>query len=214
MPVNVNTTRVYRIIPVQNLVHILKNGLYCKNAGNTDPDYVAIGSQEVISRRDNVKVKCYDNTVVNDYVPFYFSVRTPMLFNIHTGRGVPPFPQEEIIYLCFKLADLATENFQWCFTNGNAATAITKFFNRLDDLDQLDWHSIATTDFRDQNVDGDEDRVRKKHSEFLVKTHVPVKYLTDIVTLNQIVKERVESIIAECNLEIPVHINPQNKFYF
>jgi len=76
MPVDVTTKRVYRIIPIQNLLHILKNGLYCKNAENIDPNYVTIGSQEVISLRDSVKVKCYDNTVVNDYVPFYFSMRT------------------------------------------------------------------------------------------------------------------------------------------
>ena len=38
--------------------------------------------------------------------------------------------QNEIIYLCFKLTDLATREFQWCFTNANAAERITKFYNK------------------------------------------------------------------------------------
>ena len=103
---------------------------------------------------------------------------------------------------------------QWCFTNGNAAAAITKFFNALTDLEQLDWHSIRTPDFRDQNADGDEDRVRKKHSEFLVKYHVPVEKLATIIVKNQRMEERVAAIIADCNLEIPVHINPKSNYYF
>ena len=214
MPIDISKTWLFRIIPLQILAHNLQHGLHCKNAGVVDPNYIAIGSQEVISRRDNVMVKCYTDTVVNDYVPFYFSVRTPMLYNIHTGRGVPAFPQEGIVYLCFKLAGLATAGFQWCFTDGNAAAAITRFFNNLDDLEQLDWHSIGTTDFRDQNADGDEDRVRKKHSEFLVKDYVPMEHLAVIVVKSQAMKERVEAILIECNIEIPVHINPRNKFYF
>ena len=80
---------------------------------------------------------------MNDYIPFYFSVRTPMLFNIKTGVGVDPFPQEDIIYICCKLSELATDNFHWCYTNGNAAKAISKFFKKLNDIEnKVDWRSI------------------------------------------------------------------------
>jgi len=203
---------VYRIIHVQNLYYDLQYGLYCKNAGMINPKYVSIGSQDIISRRDNVIVQCFPDTVVNDYVPFYFSVRTPMLYNIITGRGVEAKPQEEIIYLCYRLVELATDNFQWCFTDGNASQAITGFCNDLAGLSHLDWHSIWTNDFRSNNADGDEDRVRKKHSEFLVKNHVPTEYLRAIVVINETVKEAVEGIINSHSLKIPVVIRPD--FYF
>lgn len=170
MTPSLDKIRVYRMIAIQNLDHELQNGLYCKNSFILNAKYSGIGSSEVIDRRSSIKVKCFPDTVVNDYVPFYFSVRTPMLFNIISGWGVPKIPQENIIYLCFKLQDLATDNYQWCFTDGNAATAFTKFFNDLSDLDKLDWKSIKTQDFREDN--GDEDRKRKKHSEFLVKHHL------------------------------------------
>jgi len=207
-------TWVFRIIPIENLKENLTNGIYCKNSNTKNPDYKSIGSEEVITRIDSVAVKCHPGTVVNDYVPFYFSVRTPMLYNIITGQGVPIRLQSEIIYLCFKLTELATNAFQWCFTDGNAATRITRFYTDLENLSDLDWHSIKTTDFRVSNSDGDEDRIRKKHSEFLVKHHVPIEYLQAIVVLNEGSKDRVNAILTEVGLEIPVHINPSNEFYF
>jgi hypothetical protein len=212
MPIDVNKIWVFRIIPIQNLEYILRDGLHCKNAGRKDKGFVTIGSKEIITQRDTRIVKCYPDTVVNDYVPFYFSVRTPMLFNIVTGRGVPASPQKDIIYLCCKLSELATDDFQWCFTDGNAAKKISKFSNDIKHLEYLDWRSIKTTDFRDENADGDEDRVRKKHAEFLVKDHVPVNYINVIAVLNQTIKEQVETILDNFDLTIDIKIKPE--FYF
>ena len=82
MPLDLNKIRVFRIVPIQNLEFILRDGLHCKNAGRKDKGFLTIGSEEIITQRDTRLVKCYPDTVVNDYVPFYFSVRTPMLYNI------------------------------------------------------------------------------------------------------------------------------------
>lgn len=214
MPIDIQNKMVFRITAVQNLEYILQNGLNCKKKAKTNDNYVNIGSSEIINRRDTMIVKCFTSTVVNDFVPFYFAVRTPMLYNIITGHGIPAKPQEEIIYLCFKLIDLATDDFQWCFTDGNAADKITQFFTDLDDLEKLDWHSIKTNDFRTNNADGDEDRKRKKHSEFLVKDHVPIEYLKAIVVKNQKIEGHVQDILNQLGLKIPVYINPYQKFYF
>ena len=213
MLVDIDKIWVFRIVPIQNLEYLLRDGLHCKNAGKKDKGFVTIGSQEIITQRDTRIVKCYPDTVVNDYVPFYFSVRTPMLYNIITGHGVIASPQKDIIYLCCKLSELTSEDFQWCYTNGNAAKAISKFFNKLNDIEnKVDWRSIKTTDFRDENADGDEDRIRKKHAEFLVKDHIPVQYIKGIAVLNQTIKERVEKILIELKLTIDVKI--KTDFYF
>lgn len=213
MPIDIDKLWVFRIIPIQNLEYVLREGLYCKNAAKNDNGFITIGSKEIIKQRDSSIVKCYPDTVVNDYVPFYFSVRTPMLYNIITGHGVPPSPQEDIIYLACKLSDLAIDGFKWCYTNGNAAKAISKFFNKLDDIaNNVDWRSIRTTDFRDENADGDEDRIRKKHAEFLVKHHVPISCIKGIAVLNNAMKEQVESILKSLGLIIEVKI--KTEFYF
>lgn len=212
MAIDINALYVYRIIPIQNLEDDLLNGLICKNKAPANAKRTVIGNTEIITERDNRQVTCFPGTVVNDYVPFYFSIRTPMLLNIKTGRGVSKRPQSEIIYLCIKLTDLATDKFQWCFTNGNAAKLISKFYNDLDDLGKVDWKSIKSTDFGANNADGDEDRVRKKHSEFLVKGKVPTKKLSHIVVLNNTVKTQVETILSKNNLNIKVVVD--SKFYF
>lgn len=214
-PIDISKLRVYRIIPIANLQHNLEHGLHCKNAGIVDPNYVGIGNGEIIDRRDGMIVKCYPDTFVNDYVPFYFSIRTPMLYNIVTGYSVNRVSQEEIIYLCCRVRDLATDDFQWCYTNGNAAQKITKFFRDLKNIEtKVDWHSVNTTDFRDNNADGDEDRKRKKHAEFLVKDYVPAELITDIVVYNDKAKKRVEAIVQGLGSDVRVHINPKSKFYF
>ncbi len=215
MPININSLWVFRIIPIENLEKNLLTGLYCKSAKIIDPKYVSIGSADIISRRDTKIVKCYPEYFVNDFVPFYFSARTPMLYNIYTGHGVPSYPQKDIIYLCCKFEDLACDEFQWCYTNGNAAIEITKFFSTFDGIQtDIDWHSVRTHDFRDENADGDEDRIRKKHAEFLVKHHVPSKYIKKIVVLNNETKQKVEKMLDKLNIKIDILVNPDGKFYF
>ena len=106
MPVDPSKIWLFKIIPLQNLESVLEVGLYNKNAERDDAEYITLGSTEVITRRGATAVKCFGGTWVKDYVPFNFSVRTPMLYNIKTGHGVQPMPQEDIIYLCFRLQDL------------------------------------------------------------------------------------------------------------
>jgi len=215
MTIQVNDIWVYRIIPIANLEIILNAGMHSKLSGVINEGFVSMGNTEIITERDKRIVKCYPNSVVNNYVPFYFSVRTPMLYNIITGYGVSSYPQQEIIYLCFKLTDLATDNFTWCYTDGNAAKKITKFNNDLNLLvDRIDWNSIKTHDFRDGNGDGDEDRLRKKHAEFLVKDFVPKEYIKRIVVFNETKKTEVSIILDKLGIDVELHVNPANRFYF
>ncbi|MCC6289533.1 MAG: DUF4433 domain-containing protein [Chitinophagaceae bacterium] len=200
---------MYRIIPLTNLEAILEHGIFCKNDKTIDPAiFVSIGNREVIEQRGRAVVKCYPDTYVNDYVPFYFSVRTPMLFNIKTGWGVPKYPQENIVYLCYSISDLATENYQWCYTDGNAAKEISKFYTELNQIKtNIDWRAINTRDFS-----RDRDTIRKKHAEFLVKGHVPNSLIKRIVVLNNDKKMEVEGILKQKRIDIPVTFNPQ--YYF
>jgi hypothetical protein len=214
MAIDLHTLGVFRIIHFENLDFILQNGIYYRSSNNFPSNYVNIGNSEIITNRDTIPVKCYPGTYVNEYVPFYFAVKTPMLYNIHTGYGVPQIPQHEIIYLACRTGDIVESNLQWCFTDGNAAKAITEFYRDPKDLEKLDWHSIRTKDFRDDNADGDPDRKRKKHAEFLVKDHVPVAFIKAIFVYNEERFKFVEALVKKYGLDIPVKIDNEHKLYF
>lgn len=203
---------LFRMIALDNVESDLTHGLFSKLNAPNNPDRIDIGNTEIISERDTRIVTCYKNLVVNDFVPFYFSVRTPMLYNIYTGHGVPRQSQSNIVYLCIPLLDLATDDFQWCFTDGNAAKVITRYFTNLEDVNEVDWHSIKSKDFRIDNADGDEDRIRKKHSEFLVRDFIPNTKIKRIAVYNDRTKNVVEDIVRKLGLDITVTV--ERKFYF
>jgi hypothetical protein len=204
---------LFRMVHYQNLPHILEHGLYCSRSPHADKNYVNIGSGEVIGRRDTIVVKCHPDFVVNDYVPFYFGVRTPMLFKILTGNGVLKQPQEDIVYLCCRFAELTESNLEWCFTDGNAATRITEFFTGMEDYAFLDWKSIDANEWSDNNSDGDHDRMRKKHAEFLVKGHVPVEFIRRIVVHTERRRCLVQDWVDGKALDIIIDVD-KSKFYF
>jgi hypothetical protein len=200
------------MIALNNLESDLTHGLYSKLNAPENPLRQNIGNHEIISERDNRLVTCFPNTVVNNYVPFYFSIKTPMLYNIYTGHGVPQLDQSNIVYLCIPLLDLANPNFQWCFTNGNAAKIITKYFTDLNDINEIDWRSITSEDFRHDNDDGDEDRIRKKHSEFLIKDYVPNNIIKGIIVYNDRIKDIVQGVVDNLGLDISVIV--KRNYYF
>lgn len=214
---------VYRIIPIEGLESNLRNGLYAKNFLPNNVKNASLGNTEIIYRRDYMRVKVHPGGVVNDYVPFYFSKRTPMLLNIKTGyNGTPKRNQADVIYLVFKLNKLIN-GAKWCFTDGNATKQITNHFDDLNDINQLDWRSIRTHDFGNPNSDNDTDRGRKKQSEFLIKEYVPSAKIGALVVLNDAVKRRVERIVADCGFKLKVYSdmsdlrprsNGESKFYF
>ena len=211
---DVNKILVFRMIHFRNLDYIFRNGIYYRTSLNFDPNYVNIGSSSIIDHRDTVRVKCYPDTMVNEYIPFYFGVRTPMLYKIKTGHGVQQLPQDEIIYLVCKFKEIADSNLQWCFTDGNAARYISEFYTSIDDIEKLDWRSINAEEWTDNNKDGDHDRMRKKHSEFLVKDHVPIGFIKAIVVLTEVRKEFVENLVKQHGLAIDVHVDSNYKFYY
>lgn len=65
-------------------------------------------------------------------------------FGIKTGWGVPKISQQDIVYIVCQLNELATDSFQWCFTDGNAAVIATNFYNDLTCLQLVNWKSIQT----------------------------------------------------------------------
>src|SRR5262245_37067596 len=78
---------VFRITHVRNVPWILDHGLHCQSSPERDPDFVPIGNPDLIRKRAVREIPEPPGGLLSDYIPFYFTPRSPMLYNITTGVG-------------------------------------------------------------------------------------------------------------------------------
>lgn len=207
------TIRLYRIVHLQNVEYILRNGLYTRQSPNSDPNYIDIGDSKLISQRHNYQVKLAGCGNLGEYVPFYFAGHSPMLLNIKTGfRRITKRPQYEIVYIVCKLDDVLAHCNEWVFTDGHAKDNLSSHFNNIQDLDKIDWDTIRLQYW--QNTDVDFDRQRRKQAEFLVRNHVPVFCIETIVVKDNPRKQILEKVMQKLNLTITVQVDTRNRLYY
>ncbi len=207
--INQNRNYCYRITHIQNLPHILEKGIVAKNHPDASGDYLQIGNPEIIDVRSTAPVKLEGYGNIGDYVPFYFTPKSMMLYNIITGYRAPLVPKrqrEEILVVRCLIDTLATHE-TWFFTDGQGNDAVTNHFNDLADLGQLDWASIQHSNF--SKSDGDFDRARRYQAEFLVYQQVPIAHIESLNVYNQVAADHVKGLLAEKNItNIAVNVQP------
>lgn len=200
---------LYRIVHVNNVEYLLKNGIFNKKHTLSDPDYINIGDSDLIAKRSDYPVGIEPpGGNLGDCVPFYFGPLSPMLLNIKTGyRGITKRPQSDIVYIVCKAEDIVRQCNKWCFTNGHAKTAITEFYNNMDQIGEVDWTIVKERFW--SNTEEDFDRMRRKQAEFLVKDKVPVSCISGIAVYEEEKRILVEEIIKKLGSHIPVKIIKQ-----
>lgn len=140
---------------------------------------------------------------MNDYVPFYFTPFSPMLFNIKTGwNGIQQRPMHEIVLLVSSLRELVSRQVSFVFTDRHAYLQAALFFTNLADLARIDWRILQARDFkRDPNDPG---KVERYQAEALVHRHVPVEALSGIVCYGEEQAIHLRGLVSEAGLELPV----------
>lgn len=202
---------LYRITHYQNLEFILQNGLQCPNSQTQDPNYVNIGKKDIIGKRGAKPVRLEPSPgMIHEYVPFYFCYRSPMLGSIKVGNSDYKGTQEEIIYLVTDVERIKEHECEFVFTDGQALIAYSKFFDDESDFDKLDWEAIRSSQWgRNQN---DNDKMRRKMAEFMVKDYVPIDALIGIAVMNQQMEQTVTQVVTQTGADIPVKV--KTNWYF
>lgn len=171
---------VYRMTHIENIPHILKNGITHKNSKNCNIDYIDIGDASLIYNRSIKEVLIDNGDYLNlnvrqirlgDFVPFYFGIRMPMLYTAQIGGNFvkKATPAEKIIYLACSVDKITEFNYEVYFSDGHATNNYTSFYdsNHISKInDILDWSSIKS------NYWGGQENLnikRKKQAEFLVR---------------------------------------------
>ena len=196
---------LYRMTHIDNIPHILRNGITHRSDATANPQYVAIGNTELITKRMMESVTTEEGDVFSpgDYIPFYFYARMPMLYNIQHGYGVKRVSAEDIVYMVLKIEDVvknAQEPFY--FSDGHAVSRnLVKFYGRssMDRIDQiLDQDAIKNDDWGDDYYVG-----IRKQAEFFVKGPIKTECIEMLVCYNESAKTRLESL----GVNIPIRVS-------
>jgi hypothetical protein len=153
-----------------------------------------------------MQVRIRDYGQIGQYVPFYLTPKSMMLYNIITGYREPivkKHPKEDIIVIRCRIRDLSKLG-KFFFTDGQAnERTLTSHYNDLSHLDEIDWEIIQKSDFkRDAS---DTDKTRRYQVEFLVYNHVPSKYIESIHVYNNKAANFFQKEMAKTTHLIPVH---------
>lgn len=183
---------IWRIVHRDNLPWILDNGLHCSNSENQSPTWVNIGNEDLIDKRSRRAVPLPPGGTLSDYVPFYFTPFSPMMYNIHTGiGGVAQRSNDEIIILVSTLHRVKELGHEFLFTNRHAYPPLTDYYDNLDGLSEIDWPLLQARNFK-RNPD-DPLQSERYQAEALIYQHMPVEALIGIICYTDAIKSSIET---------------------
>jgi hypothetical protein len=192
--------KIYHITHLRNLPQIVQGSVLWSDARRIESGLACdvVGMMHIKRRRlQEIEVTCHPGTHVGDYVPFYFCPRSIMLYILHMGNH-PDLSytegQRPIVHLQADLhavVDWAEKKSRrWAFSDRNAGTFIAQFFNRLDQLAEVNWTAVLSTDFRGMVVK------EGKQAEFLVHESFPWRLVERVGVYDTEVADEVRRAIA------------------
>ena len=187
---NAANAYIWRIVHRNNLPWILENGLHCRNSPTLSPDYVNIGNEELIDKRSRRVVDLPPGGTLSDYVSFYFTPFSPMMYNIHTGRSVPKRRNEEIIILVSTLHKVKESGRPYLFTDRHAYPPYAIYYNDIEHLTEVDWPLLQARRFK-RNPD-DPLQFDRYQAEALVYQYLPLGALLGIACFTDEIKLSIE----------------------
>ena len=199
---------LYRIVHIENLDFILKSKkLTCPNSLEANSDYIRIGDKKLIGSRNLTEIPASGGKNFRDYIAFYFGTRSPMLYIIQNGfKEVIRQDAEDIIYLVTTFEYVKEKDLPYTFTDGHAVSSLSRFFDKEEDLKEVDWSMVKARDWADNM--NDNDRKRRKQAEFLVRGELELQSLLCIGVYNEATKSKILTIFTENNYTCPVILRP------
>lgn len=191
---------------------MLQNGLHASHGVHSDPGFVSIGNPDLIDKRSRRTVPLQPNGTLADYVPFYFTPKSPMLLNIKTGySGVMRRPNDEIAILVSSCKRMSSLGVTMLFTDRHAYTSTAAWTAQAADLaNLLDWDILRRHDF--SRTDSYPDKMDRYQAEALAHKYVPGGALLGIGCSCEATKQRIESDAAKSNVDVKVLLRPS--WYF
>lgn len=183
---------------IENLESFLKHGILPKNEIIKQGwNYASFAEESVQDRRHirEIELSNHAKVTIHDLVPVYLVPKTPTL---SARRDC----QNRIFFVVVSADILAEENIEFAFSNGNAASIETQFFNSLYKLRQIPWDVLKANYWNDFP-----DGRRKRNAEFLIYPLIYPKYFQRIVVNNESIQYQCNQLIQQSGLSIDVMLD-------
>jgi hypothetical protein len=206
VPRDLAKTYLYHITDIANLPSILANGRLLSDCALAGVAHQVIGYANIKHRRmTQYRVACSKNRFVGEFVPFYFSPRSPMLYTVNLGNsGRPPGCQSSIIHLVTTVAAAVGLGRAFAISDGNAGAGYATFRNdlaALDDPNHLRWADIKTNQWQG--------KMHFKQAEFLVADQFDWSAIVHIGCHNQNTAAQVGNLLPP-NQSVPTfYVRPR-----
>lgn len=198
---------IFRIIHRDNLAWILERGVHCRSAPRVNPAYVDIGNPELINKRNSRQLPMAPGGTLSDYVPFYFTPRSPMLLNIKTGHnGIRQRGNDEILILVSTLYKVRDHPLNFLFSDRHAYLQTAVFSSDLVGLSAIDWAILQNSDFK-RDTD-DLGKFERYQAEALIYQHMPIGALVGIACVNEAVAAQLRAQVAAAGADLKVAVTP------
>lgn len=205
---NPERARIFRIVHIANVPWILDHGgLHCQNSADRDPNYVNIGNESLIEKRMRRNVPIPPYGPLSDYVPFYFTPFSIMMYNIKTGYGgITRRDNKDIVMFVSSVHRLSELSVPFVFTNQHAYAVDTEFYNDLQHLAEIDWTLLQRRDFKTD--DNDPGKQLRYQAEALIHMHAPLNAVLGIACVNDTVRADLETQLKQRGIDLTVRALP------
>ena len=181
---------IFRMTHIENIPHIIKNGITHKESPNSNVNYKSIGDNSLISTRDDFMMP--NGNLLGQYIPFYFGYRTPMLYVMQNGyNGVVSTEPKNIIYCISSAQKIIETGMNYVYTDGHATDGFSNYYSPEDILnieEQVDFIATKSVFWKDEN---DLDLKRRKEAEFLLKEDLGYDNILGFATFDNNSKEKL-----------------------
>ncbi len=202
---------IFRITHINNVPWILENGLHCSNSEQLDPSFESIGNPELITKRRTRAVTIPPHGSLSNYISFYFTPFSMMMYNIVTGwAGIRQRSNSEIVIMTTSLQELAKNGIAVVYTDRHAYLQTARFFSSMNDLDNLAWELWEARDFK-RDFDNPE-KTDRYQAEALIHKHLPIEFLSCIACSNEDTARTLQGMKKLAGVELEIVTQPD--WYF
>jgi hypothetical protein len=205
---DLNKIYLFRMTHLENILHILQNGITHTNSPNANPNFMPIGDGSLIATRNSFLLN--NGRLLGEYIPFYFGKRMPMLYVVQNGfNNVASISAENVVYCVSSIQRILDLKLDFVFTDGHAVDRFSSQYT-VDDIQNidtiLDKKAINAKYWRDEN---NLDLKRRKEAEFLVLGDIANDAILGFLVYNENARNTVINFGADA---ARVHIKPD--YYF